>query len=310
MTKRTIQIAIAIAAAATLIQTWAGGDVPTKLSNQGSIVNTRHNLTFRDAAGNRLFPGGTAMSFFSNEYREVCVYCHTPHGANANIAAPLWNRNIPSTTYTTYNELNTSTLTQTVYQPGAASLTCLSCHDGQQAVDAVMNMPGSGGYSANPDNTFLNGWFAMGGNEADHSTLSARSQDITSMASCLGCHSPGRIPSFATDFTAAAIGTDLRNDHPVGVTYPTTTGTGTDWNTPATRVVNGQTVKFFDDTPNGRVDKNEIRLYDSGNGASVECASCHDPHGVPSGGAGSTFFPTFMRKSNTGSALCMTCHVK
>jgi hypothetical protein len=319
MTKKILHLALAFAAAVTLMKTWAGGDRPTEFTNQGSITNTRHNLSAASLA-----PIWSGMGLARNQYFEVCVYCHTPHAANANVAAPLWNRNIASTTYTTYNQLNTSSLTQTVYQPGAASLTCLSCHDGQQAVDAIMNMPGSGGYSATPDTAFLDSWIPPGDdptNWGGHMTLGDKRVDVTVWAdgkpftyqtydnSCLSCHAPGT-HTFATDFRAAAIGTDLRNDHPVGVTFPATTGTGTDWNTPASRIVNGQTVKFFDDTANGRMDKNEIRLYDSGNGPSVECASCHDPHGVPSAGAGSKFFPTFMRKSNVGSALCLTCHSK
>ena len=307
MTRTILRIAFALALAAALTLVWAAGDIPTQFPNQSSIINTRHNLTFRNASGN-YFPSPELnmgiMDFTRNDYGEVCVYCHTPHAANGSVAAPLWNRNIPSTTYTTYDQLNTSTLTQTVSQPGAASLTCLSCHDGQQAVDAIINMPGSNRYNATPNETFLDSW---PNSKGAHFTLSAGTNP-----SCLVCHSQDGVLAFypATDFTAAAIGTDLRNDHPVGVTYPATTGAGTDWNTPTSRLVNGQTVKFFDDTPNGRVDKNEIRLYDSGNGPSVECASCHDPHGVPSAGAGSTFFPTFMRKSNAGSALCMTCHAK
>jgi hypothetical protein len=68
--------------------------------------------------------------------------------------------------------------------------------------------------------------------------------------------------------------------------------------------------RFFDESPNGLLDKNEIRLYESGNGVSVECASCHDPHGVPSGGSGGELLPHFLRKINTGSALCLTCHSK
>jgi hypothetical protein len=174
-----------------------------------------------------------------------------------------------------------------------------------------MNMPGSGRYNAQPNEAFLDSWPSGNGEYQDHFNLKGDSDNNAGNPSCMICHAPGTfIGKKATDFMAAAIGTDLRNDHPVGVTFPASTGSGTDWNTPATRLVNGQTIKFFDDTPNGRLDKNEIRLYDSGNGPSVECASCHDPHGVPSAGASSTFFPTFMRKSNIGSALCMTCHAK
>ena len=70
------------------------------------------------------------------------------------------------------------------------------------------------------------------------------------------------------------------------------------------------TVRWFDANGNSFPDKQEIRLYDSGDGFEVECASCHDPHGVPSGGQGTTFNPTFLRKANTGSAVCLTCHTK
>jgi hypothetical protein len=323
-TRRLISASLIVAASVlTLV---SAQDYPTQLPNQGGIINTRHNLSLRNASGNLFssdWDGMFYMDTYRNNYGEVCVYCHTPHAANSNVSAPLWNRNISSTTYTTYNQLNTSSLTQTVYQPGAASLTCLSCHDGQQAVDAIINMPGSGGYSTTINEAFLDSWTPSSGRDAPaHMTLNGTLKDrvmwvdgkpwpYQAYDSCLSCHSTdGELAGSGPDFKAAAIGTDLRNDHPVGVTFPATTGTGTDWNTPASRIVNGQTVKFFDDTANGRVDKNEIRLYDSGNGPSVECASCHDPHGVPSAGAGSTFFPTFMRKSNVGSALCLTCHAK
>jgi hypothetical protein len=35
-----------------------------------------------------------------------------------------------------------------------------------------------------------------------------------------------------------------------------------------------------------------------------------DSHGVPSGGAGSKFNPTFLRKTNVASAVCLTGHNK
>ena len=62
--------------------------------------------------------------------------------------------------------------------------------------------------------------------------------------------------------------------------------------------------------PEGQADSNEIRLYNSGEGYEVECATCHDPHGVPSGGPGSIFNPTFLRVSNVGSGVCLSCHTK
>jgi putative hemolysin len=281
----------------------------TVFSNVGGITNTRHNLTQRPAMGE----SAAIMDTYRNDYGQVCVYCHTPHAANATIAAPLWNRAIKATTYTTYDTLNTSTLTQEVYQPGAASLMCLSCHDGQQAIDAIMNMPGAGRYSSTPNEAFLNGWANPSGlNAGGHMDLNPSTS--LSGTSCLICHSPeadGNFFSGKSDFQFAAIGTDLRNEHPIGVKFPATNGNGTDWKTPNASVTRGgTTATFFDENDNGRLDKAEIRMYDTGNGPLVECASCHDPHGVPSGGVGSVFNPTFLRKTINNSVVCQTCHTK
>jgi hypothetical protein len=282
----------------------ADTDLPTKFTNRGSIANTRHNMTQRQATGG---PNSTFMAPFRNDYEEVCVYCHTPHGANANVQIPLWNRTIRTTTYTTYNQLGTSTLTQAVSQPGPNSLACLSCHDGQVGIDSVINMPGSGGYNVNQateqSNTFLDAW-KDGADGAAHMGLSTTNRQ----ESCLACHSSGAgaLGRRATDFEVFAIGTDLRNDHPVGVRFPAA-GPGVDFRAPtATRIG----VAWFDTDGNTRPDTNEVRMYDSGEGFEVECASCHDPHGVPSAGTGSTFNRTFLRVTNAGSQLCLTCHTK
>lgn len=280
----------------------AAGDLPTKFSNQGSVGNTRHNLTQRQASGGG--PAGVMMDQYRADYGEVCVYCHTPHGANSNVKAPLWNRNIPTTTYTTYDTLGRVTVNQSYNQPGGASLACLSCHDGQQAVDAIMNMPGSGKYTEAPNDSFLSLWSnASGLGPGGHMALNFGADE------CLACHAPvgSILGAGATDFTVFVIGTDLTNDHPVGVTFPTDTGAETGWKTPGG--TKGST-KFFDDDTNGHLDKTDIRLYDSGNGPAVECASCHDPHGVPTSTSDATFIRTFLRKNNDGSLVCLTCHDK
>lgn len=278
-------------------------DLPTKFLNKDSVANTRHNLTQRQAAGGG--PTGVNMDPYRNDYEQVCVYCHTPHGANAGVQLPLWNRTLKTTTYTTYGALGSSTLTQPVSQPGANSLSCLSCHDGQTAVDSIINMPGSGRYQASQatsqDNAFLNSW------------NNARGPDATvhlglNNAECLVCHSAsaGFVGASATDFTVFAIGTDLRNDHPVGVRFPGG-GPGQDFNAP-TRTQGS--ITYYDTNGNGKLDSADVRFYDTGEGPEVECASCHDPHGVPSAGRGSPFLPTFLRVSPSGSAICLTCHNK
>lgn len=105
----------------------------------------------------------------------------------------------------------------------------------------------------------------------------------------------------------SVIGTDLTNDHPVGIRYPTTFGAGVDFNPPT---VTSGNIAFFDSDGNGRADPKNVRLYNTGDGYEVECASCHDPHGVPSTGPGSAFNPSFLRVANNNSLLCQTCQNK
>ncbi len=279
-------------------------DLPTKFSNMGGIANTRHNLT-QSTIGS----GSVNMNPYRNDYGEVCVYCHTPHGSNTQIDLPLWNRTISSSSYTTYDTLGTSSLTSNVTQPGVNSLACLSCHDGTLGVDSIINMPGSGGYDpaqqTTQNNAFLNQWNNSSGADA---TVHVGLDDVNEAQGCLACHSAdaGLVGAGATDFKLFAIGTDLTNDHPIGIELPNN-GANTDFNTP-TGVKAG--VRWFDNDGDNRPDSNEIRFYDTGNGPRVECASCHDPHGVAPGGYGSQINASFLRVSNQGSSLCLTCHVK
>ena len=180
---------------------WADTDLPTKFSNIGTVGNTRHNLSQREASGGG--PSGQTMDSFRNDYTEVCVSCHTPHGANTTVAAPLWNRTMKATTYTTYDLLQTSSLTQPVSQPGVNSLTCLSCHDGQTAVDSVINMPGSGRYNAaaNRDtvenDAFLGTWVNSSGVQAtSHGRIGTE---------CAVCHNGTGGPSIEQTLDRASV---------------------------------------------------------------------------------------------------------
>ncbi len=285
----------------------AGFDLPTLFSNSGGIKNTRHNLTQSPITNN-----GNTMDSFRNDYAAVCVYCHTPHGANTTVDLPLWNRTMNGNTYTTYDTLGTTSITSDFVQPGINSLSCLSCHDGTLGVDSIINMPGSGGYNKAIEqnnnkatvDTWLNNWTTeFGGVANSHQNLST--------TGCLVCHAapdtgnPDIFP-FATDFKLFAIGTDLTNDHPVGVQLPSN-GPGTDFVSP-TGITAG--IQWFDEDGDNRPDSDEVRFYDTGSGPRVECASCHDPHGVAPGGFGTVINKSFLRKSNDNSQVCLTCHVK
>jgi predicted CXXCH cytochrome family protein len=70
---------------------------------------------------------------------EVCVFCHTPHGAYK--SRPVWNRNLAYQDSTSLYALYASTtLDASVVRPTGASKLCLSCHDGTLAIGSLMNL--------------------------------------------------------------------------------------------------------------------------------------------------------------------------
>jgi len=66
--------------------------------------------------------------------QQVCIFCHAPH--NTKGIRPLWNRDLPPSSYTIYES---STLDANPGQPTGASKLCLSCHDGTIALGSVLS---------------------------------------------------------------------------------------------------------------------------------------------------------------------------
>ncbi|WP_201494115.1 cytochrome c3 family protein [Rubrivivax sp. A210] len=271
-------------------------------SASAGIADTKHNL----GSG----AGIAGRNQVTTETAEICVFCHTPHGADTAAPAPLWNKRlgaagVPSGggTYTTYASLNTPSLDGTVAPVGSISMACLSCHDGTQAMDNIINAPGSGGYDT-----------TGGGN--DGLTYTWAGSNVTAA---------GRIAGGIT-----LIGTDLSNDHPIGIQYcggglsgagGTVSGTckDGDFKAPSTQTINGNQVFWVDTGLPGTKQRTDLPLYsrsgaDSSLGPLVECASCHDPHVSENqaGPAGTNVVSgaTFLRISNASSAVCTSCHVK
>lgn len=214
-----------------------------------SIVGSYHDLAHIDDV--HTGPEGRGRTF--DDYNQVCVYCHTPHNASTT-QKPLWNRPDSTATYQVYAS---STLSSAPGQPGAPSRLCLSCHDGTIAVDKVLNQPNTGVES-----------------NGKHGTMVYPRQ--VAFTDCASCHqTPLR---FFTDFTPSYLGTNLANDHPVGIAYLDKPG--------------------MVPVPSGGRFSNGVCLVDG----MVECTSCHavhDPANKP-----------FLRVSNDGSGLCYTCHAK
>jgi len=263
------------------------------------IATTKHNL------GSGTGPAGRNQT---GETAEICVFCHTPHGADTAAPVPLWNKRLGADgtpagggTYTSYATLQTPSLDGTIAPVGSISMACLSCHDGTQAMDNVINAPGSGGVVADG-----------GGNDGRTWAWTGATVNATT----------GRLTS-----GPALLGTDLSNDHPIGIQYcggglagagGTVSGTcrDGDFRAPETQLINGNQI-FWVDTGGTGKQRTDLPLYQratGGLGPLVECASCHDPH-VSSGqagpaGTGQSGGETFLRISNANSAVCTACHVK
>jgi predicted CXXCH cytochrome family protein len=239
------------------------------------IDKSRHNLKISGPGADRL-----------GDPEEICVFCHTPVGIDGNAMVPHWNRTLPSpATYQTY-DTGTSPPSGRVAPVGSVSLVCLSCHDGAQAMNAVINATRSG---------WIEG--RSGATNPSGSTL------VTSFIS--------------------SVGTDLRDDHPVGVQYggggitaslPAGSTRDPDYRSPQSAVLNSVRVWWIGTgvaAVNGTRRKTDLALYtrartDGYTGQVdaepfVECASCHDPH---------TDQALFLRISNAHSALCLSCHMK
>lgn len=258
------------------------------------IKDTPHNLSSSGTGANHASNADGATTT-----AQICVFCHTPHASNTtNVNAPLWNKAFVTTSYTMYTTTQSPTLDGEVLNAfGSVSAACLSCHDGAQAMDSMINAPGTGGYnSAGAGSGYT--WVGV-------KTLA--------------------------DTNVAKLGTDLRNDHPIGVQYcgggvtgseSTVAGSckdkdfygpGTDHaNKVKTANVNNSQVFWVDTgtSGSGTREKSDMILYTrafavGGSGPSVECASCHDPHQAK--GTGDM---NFMRVTTAGSAICLSCHVK
>lgn len=87
-----------------------------------------------------------------NTNGDLCAVCHTPHNADDIVSdAPLWDHTVTSATFTAYNS---TTMETNPGQPAGISKLCLSCHDGQTALDSYGTMSGSNTMDANSPASF------------------------------------------------------------------------------------------------------------------------------------------------------------
>jgi len=267
----------------------AGLTALLSISASAGIENSKHDL--RENANTT--SGGTKITGAT----EICVFCHTPHGSNVDVAAPLWNK----TTGTASVGYASSTLDGTAVLTGSPSLACLSCHDGSQAMNTIINAPSDA---------------PSAGNAGYNYNASGQLYGTTSAAAGIMVNN------------IANLGTNLQNDHPVAIPYAgggwSTADIGTtsdfinnakdsDFVEPTTDVIGGLNAWWIEaDGDDTKRTKGDLILYNRSttDGALdtvgyVECATCHDPHNA------GTNIKSFLRMdSNDNSQVCLACHIK
>ncbi|MCF6280668.1 MAG: cytochrome c3 family protein [Candidatus Polarisedimenticolaceae bacterium] len=185
---------------------------------------------------------------------EVCVFCHTPHGANIE-EGPLWNRKI---TNTTLFQMYTSPTMDTTCAatPNSLSLACLSCHD------TAFGGGGSGAVDSIDTHNIINDSNSDGGE---------------STPNCNACHPGGGV--FPGEWWQ--IGPDLSNDHPISIIYADALADDPGFNPPPDPEKGWSDIKLF----NGRVecpschnphDPTNVPFLRAPIAGSALCLTCHN----------------------------------
>ncbi len=208
-----------------------------------NITNSRHNLGTTNTLGSNSVqgslgtgPGGTSVLDASGNVvgtNQICVFCHTPHGFNAVQSAPLWNKAVnASSVYSVYNAGSnpSSTFDSATPSIGSVSLACLSCHDGTQAMDNMINGPGSallangynGALSAGVASRFITD---VSPDASQHYTWNTNGSAGGGGGGGFAQMNQGLLqtdPSGSSDSPyqeGILLGTDLSNDHPISMQY-------------------------------------------------------------------------------------------
>jgi predicted CXXCH cytochrome family protein len=198
-----------------------------------TITLSKHNLSTGGS--------GIVKNVTTNQ---VCVFCHTPHRAAATVL--LWNRNttLAATGWAVGNTSNGTPLPQQANLQ-SASLVCLSCHDGVNALGSLTNVNG-----------------------ASATYLFTGNADV----------SAGGV---LTNTGYAYIGTNLNKNHPISIPYggqgayaAATAGS----KTVAGDFFAAQATCIGSSYCAGGTNGNLIPLYGTNGNLGVECSSCHDPH--------------------------------
>jgi len=237
------------------------------------IVGTYHDLSST----------GVGSTYGINEkHNRICIFCHAPHntlkpsdalGKSGGINyVPLWNHG---------NGAGAVTLATTWTMYGHGNVTIGDPNDPNGNTD----MQGSAWETA----TQPGGVSKLCLSCHDGSiAISAYGNFKGSTISSQDSSSTMTIASRAQIGTVTGANGDLSNHHPIGFVYQTAFNADTELADPTT-VLNG-TMRIKDVLYNGQ----------------MECVTCHDVHNSKNAPGAEKF----LWKSDTHSAMCLTCHLK
>lgn len=220
------------------------------------VQETVHNLSSSGPGATKAAGGGES---------EICVFCHTPHGADS-AQTPLWNKTLANKTYTVYtsSSLDAETIRgASLEQPMGSSKLCLSCHDGAMALGSVRVLRGQANQTIAVQNTGAGGVMPGG------------SGTTTGYTRNLGAGVLGQTTGF-----------DLSNDHPISLTYDQALAVRDgEMRTPAAGTQNSSisvgTHPLFGKRASGQgASRPVLPLEPTGTAGAgqVQCTTCHDPH--------------------------------
>lgn len=218
---------------------------------------------------------------------EVCIFCHTPHSASTSNfyrdpsgtynSTMLWNRVVPvgagaaNDQYTLYSSSSITRIT--LAAPTGTSLMCLSCHDGITGI-AVQE----------PTNPLSpQSLLERGAGSPTIALVSAsysnRLGDIFFGDPYMGGWRANIGELVPSSYVPGTSRINLSNDHPVSFAWAAGIP-GIKTNAPT-----------------------DARLRLFGSQQRMECSTCHNVHD-------NATFPPFLVMSNSGSAMCFSCHDK
>ncbi len=198
---------------------------------------------------------------------------------------------------------NLSSSGTTVYTSSNEDEICVFCHTPHAAVaNPLWNRTNpTDTYTHYSSDTFNGGAIALGAGSLNCLSCHDGALGLNVVVNGVGAGTGRAITMTNNRITGtytniAGDASQLANDHPVGFVYGTSAGADTDIAPDTTTLGAGWIAKSGATTIAGLMRSTRM-----------ECASCHEPHKE------NTYDSTkvsFLRNANTGSDMCLTCHLK